>query len=177
MPYCCNPLTVAGSEEKPRLVIDLRHVNEYLDFPKFKYKDLRTVRQYFERNTYFVTFDLKNGYHHVSINEKYKKYLGFAWKFTDGTVRFYQFKVLPFGLASACYVFTKLMRPLVKKWRSQGIKCTVYLDDGIATDKHFQTCFEQGIVMKNDMRAAGLTVNLQNLNFYPSQNGNWLGFA
>ena len=176
MPYCCNPLTVAGSKKKPRLVLDLRHVNEYLDFPKFKYEDLKTARQYFEKDAYFITFDLKSGYHHISINENYRKYLGFAWKFPDEKVRYFQFKVLPFGLASACYVFTKLMRPLVKKWRSQGIKRTMYLDDGIQTARSFEICFEQGVVMKNDMKSAGLTVNFQKSNFYPSQIGNWLGF-
>ena len=126
MPYCCNPLTVAGSKKKTRLVLDLRHVNKYLDFLKFKYEDLRTAWQYYEKNAYFITFDLKIGYHHISINENYKKYLGFAWKFPDGKVRYFQFKVLPFGLASACYMFTKLMRLLVKKWRSQGIKATEF---------------------------------------------------
>ena len=31
------------------------------------------------------------------------------------------FCVLPFGLSTACYVFTKLLRPLVKHWRSMGV--------------------------------------------------------
>ena len=33
MPYCCNPLTVAEGD-KLRLVLDLRHVNEYLELKK-----------------------------------------------------------------------------------------------------------------------------------------------
>ena len=107
MPYCCNPLTVAGSKKKPLLVLDLRHVNEYLDFPKFNYEDLRTARQYFEKkNAYFITSDLNSGYHHIPINENYKKYLGFAWKFPDGKVRYFQFKVLSFGLASVAWWYS-----------------------------------------------------------------------
>ena len=43
----------------------------------------------------------------------------------------YRFVVLPFGLSSAPYVFTKMMRPLVRLWRSKGLKAVVYLDDGI----------------------------------------------
>ena len=87
MPYCCNPLTVAGSRDKLRLVLDLRHINEYFDFQKIKYEDLRTARQYFEKDAYFITFDIKSGYHQISINVIDKKYLGFAWKFPDGKVR------------------------------------------------------------------------------------------
>ena len=40
--YCCNPLTVAD-KGKRRLVLDLRHVKEYLRLRKFRYDDLRVV--------------------------------------------------------------------------------------------------------------------------------------
>ena len=36
--------------------------------------------------------------------------------------------VLP---STACYIFTKLLRPIVKLVRSKGIRMVVYLDDGI----------------------------------------------
>ena len=49
---------------------------------------------------------------------------------SDGEPSFFMFTVLPFGLSSAPYIFTKLLRPLVKHWRSQGIHTVVYLDDG-----------------------------------------------
>ena len=41
------------------------------------------------------------------------------------------FAVLPFGLSTGCYIFTKLMRPIVRYWRGRGLKVIVYLDDGI----------------------------------------------
>ena len=34
-------------------------------------------------------------------------------------------------LAMACYIFTKLIKPLVKCWRAEGLQAVVYLDDGI----------------------------------------------
>ncbi len=55
------------------------------------------------------------GYHHVHICHESQKYLGFEWK--GG---YYVFTVLPFGLASASYVFSKLLRPVVRHFRSQG---------------------------------------------------------
>ena len=48
---------------------------------------------------------------------------------------FYVFTILPFSLATACYVFTKLLQPLVKFWRSQGLRAVLYLDDGIVASK------------------------------------------
>ena len=81
----------------------------------------------FEKGEYFFTFDLKLGYHHVDIHVDFWPHLGFSWG-VHTTRKFYMFKVLPFGLASACYVFTKLLRPFVKKWRSEGIRAIVYMD-------------------------------------------------
>ena len=116
--YCCNPLTVAEGE-KLRLVLDLRHVNECLEVEKFKYENLKTVAHLFEEGYYFGTFDLNQSY---------------------GTTKYFQFWVLPFGLASACYAFTKLIRPLVKKWRGAGIRCVVYLDAEISAIRSLKIC-------------------------------------
>ena len=77
------------------------------------------------------TFDLISGYHYVDIHEEHWKYLGFAWE-KGPDLQYYVFHVFPFGLATACYLFTKLLQPLVKSWRSQGLWKVVYLDDGIA---------------------------------------------
>ena len=176
MPFCCNPLTVAVKNGKSRLVIDLRHVNDYLDFPKFKYEDLKIARQYLEKDDFFTTFDLKSGYHHIFIHVEDKKYLGFAWQFPDMKIRYFQFRVLPFGLASACYAFTKLTKPLVKKWRKQSIRITMYLDDGLSSASNFLLALKHAKIIQSDLDKAGLTVNWKKSNFIPSRNGKWLGF-
>ena len=42
---------------------------------------------------------------------------------------------IAFGLSSAPYVFTKMMRPLVRLWHSKGLKAVAYLDDGVCALK------------------------------------------
>ena len=175
MPFCCNPLTVAEGK-KLRLVLDLRHVNDKLDVTKFKYENLKTVAEIFEENYEFCTFDLKHGYHHVPIHKDDQKYLGFSWQFPDGRIRYFIFLVLPFGLASACYAFTKLLRPLVKKWRASGIRNVIYLDDGIFGSSCRNTTLQQSKIIQVDLKAAGLTINYKKSNFIPSTRGEWLGF-
>ena len=130
-PFCVNPLTVAEGK-KLRLVIDLRHVNQYLAKPKFKYEDLRSLSQVLQTNSWFFTWDLKSGYHHVDITAEHQQYLAFSWVFPNGMHRYFTFTVLPFGLSTACFCFTKVLRPLVKRWRSIGHLSFVYLDDGWA---------------------------------------------
>ena len=87
-----------------------------------------------EESDLLLKFDLKSGYHHVDIFEAHQVYLGFAWG-SLGKTRYYVFTVLPFGLSTACYAFTKLLRPLIGYWRGQGLRVVLYLDDGIVAVK------------------------------------------
>ena len=115
-PFCVKPLSVTEGK-KLRLVIDLRHVNSFLVRFKFKYEDLRSLSQVLEEGHWFFTWDLKLRYHHVDICLEHQMYLGFSLQF-NGMVRYFTLTVLPFGLSGACFCFTKLLSPLVSRWRS-----------------------------------------------------------
>ena len=132
----------------------MRHVNKYLTVAKFRYENSRAVRDIIEENDYFSTFDLKSGYHHIPIAKEHQKYLGFAWDFTVKT-RSFVFVVLPFGLATAGYAFSKVMRSFMKKWRAEGKRTSLYLDDGIIVGKdiavtEITTYFEHTSSLAND---------------------------
>ena len=50
----CNPLGVAvNSSGKPRLILDLRYVNQHLRSCKFKYEDVRTAADLFHKGDWF----------------------------------------------------------------------------------------------------------------------------
>ena len=93
--HCCNPLTVS-EKGKLRLVLDLRHVNKFINTKTFRYEDLKYVAEIFEKGDFFIRFDLTSGYYHVDICEEHQEYLGFHWKI-GGRVHFYKFTVLAFG--------------------------------------------------------------------------------
>ena len=175
-PLVCSPLSVVeNAKGKLRLVLDLRYVNQFLPKHKFKYEGLNLVPQMFEKGDHFFTFDLKSGYHHVDIHVDFWTYLGFSWGL--GTTRkYYMFKVLPFGLASACYVFTKLLRPLVKRWRSKGIRVVVYIDDGMGASKTKALNVAHRDVVVSDLKFAGFVLNVPKSHLDPQQVGKWLGF-
>ena len=46
--YCCHPLTVVV-KKKLRLVLDLRHINEYVQNVKFRYENLKTLIKIFKK--------------------------------------------------------------------------------------------------------------------------------
>ena len=99
-------------------------------------------------------FDLHSAYHHIDIFEPHTEFLGFSWQF-GGSVKYFRFKVLPFGLSSACYIFTKVTRPLVKKWRSEGKQVLMYLDDGLGRHSDFDKCSQIAMEIKHDIIASG----------------------
>ena len=174
-PFCVNPLSVAKGK-KLRLVIDLRHVNSFLVRFKFKYEDLRSLSQVLEEGHWFFTWDLKSGYHHVDICLEYQMYLGFSWQF-NGMLRYFTFTVLPFGLSSACFCFTKLLRPLVSRWRSMGHNSFIYLDDGLGSQPHKCSAAAAAMIQKKELDSAGLLVNEEKSHWHPMQVGEWLGLV
>ena len=129
-PYHCNPLTVVKGR-KLSLVINLRHMNAFVQYCPVKYQDWELLEQVVEADDYFISFDLTAGYHHVSILPAHRQFSGFAYDWGRGTERHSFFIQSSFGLCTACYLFNKLNRHLVKLWRSMGIRSIVYIHDGI----------------------------------------------
>ena len=131
-PFMVSPLGVVfkHSNGKPRLIFDARVLNSFIIVPSFKYEDLGFIPQLLKPDDYFVTTDYSRGYHHVDLNEDFWKYFGVEW---EGN--YYVFCSLPFGLASACWAFTKITRELSNKWRLMGRRCSGYLDDCIHADQ------------------------------------------
>ena len=141
-PRVVNPLSVSvQANGKKRLILDLRYVNNFLHKMHVKYEDWKTAKSYFARGAYMFFFDLKSVYNRVEIFKGHQTYLGFSWKHSSSNqVKFYVFTVLSFGLSSVPHVFTKILKPLEKHWRYQGICLAVFLDDGWNIEKDSQVC-------------------------------------
>ena len=76
--HVISPLSVAHNGSKPRLILDLNYLNQFISVPKFKYGGIRCVRDLFEKGDYFFKYDIKSGYHHINILEAHQKHLAFA---------------------------------------------------------------------------------------------------
>ena len=83
----------------------------------------------------------------------------------DGKQRYFLFCSLPLGLSKSPYVFTKSLRPIVAHWRSQGIRISVYLDDGIGADSSKDSCSQDAQLVRTDLDRLGLLVNEEKSNF------------
>ncbi len=118
--------------DKFRLTVNMRYVNKHLGKKAFKFEGLKDLADLAERGDYAVSFDLMSGYYHVGLFQASRTYVGFEW---GG--KYYVYNCLPFGLSTAPWVFSKVMRELVMHWRRGGIRVLPYLDDFILWSADF----------------------------------------
>ena len=159
---------------KKRLILDLRHVNQFIQPLKVKFEGHLQALTYVKKGNLLYKFDLKSGYHHVSINKEFTKFLGFSW-IIGGKRRYFIFQVLPFGISSACHLFTKLLKPLVKYWRAKGFSVVVYLDDGWGSESHLN-CKWVSDKVRSDLKLAGFVINSEKSIWDPCFELEWLGY-
>ena len=125
----------------------MRHVNKQVVLNQIKFENWTILKQYVTKGGFGFIFEPKSGYHHIAIFQEYQTILGFSWIFNN-IERYFVFTVLPFGLKSSAYIFTKLLRPLVADWRGQSIKVVLNLDDGFGYAENNELCYEPVQVVK-----------------------------
>ena len=133
------------------------------------------IPQLFQSECFMFTFDLKDGYHHISVAEAHRKYLDFSWPL-DGTVRYFRFAALPFGLKPAPGVFTKVLRPLVAHWRRKGLRILMFLDDGTGAASSLVAARQMVDIVRADLTCAGWLVN-ETLGHMVDSTENWIHFS
>ena len=157
------------------MILDLCHVNQYLFKSKFRCEDVSIAREVLNPGDFVFSFDHKSGYHHVEIFPEHRQYLSFSWIFSSGVTRYFQFSVLPFVLCSAPYLFTKLLKPLVKKWRTAGKSIVVFLDDGLEAAADYTKARISSLSVHADLLKSGFVPNEQKSLWEPTQVITWLG--
>ncbi len=94
-----------------RPILNLRGLNVYLLTEKFRMETLASIRD-LQKGMWMISLDLKDAYLHGSIVPRHRRFLRFALRDQHGSLQIYQWRVLPFGLATAPRLFTKLLAPV-----------------------------------------------------------------
>ncbi|GJP84656.1 hypothetical protein CLOP_g14702 [Closterium sp. NIES-67] len=155
---------------KCRLILDLRKVNNYLDIPKFKYEGLNRVAELIRPDDWMFSIDLMSGYHQVEIHPSCWKCLGFQF-----VGDYYSFISLPFGLATAPFVFTQLIKQLAKRWRASDVRVVPYVDDLLFLCNSHSDARSTGAAVVQDLKAAGFVINSKLSHLHPSRQIAFLG--
>lgn len=95
---------------------------------KFKFDDLRTVSRLVGRGWFMASLDIADAYHHIPVEPESRKLL--AFRVGDEV---FVCNVLPFGLTSAPWYFSKVLRVVIRALRREGVFVSAYLDDVFVT--------------------------------------------
>lgn len=171
VPHCVSPVGCVPKKNNDfRLIVDLRDLNCYCRSPSFVAENIETVCNLMSDGDDLYTVDLKNGFHHLSVDVEHRKYLGIYWKNT-----YYTWNVLPFGLSASPYFFQKCLRPVVEYLRSQGLKLVFYVDDCILMVEEALSSKHLAVLL-DTLARLGWIINEDKSHLTPSKSVEYIGY-
>jgi hypothetical protein len=155
---------------KLRLVLDATYINLYDCYEAFSYEKLSDVPHFAQASEWLVLTDFKAGYHHLKVHPQDRKFLGIEF---EG--KFYAFVALPFGLSSACRVYTVLMQQVYAPLRSLGLRMTTYIDDALYVAASRKLGLQLSIMLLCLLTFLGFCLSRGKCQLNPSLQGVFLG--
>ena len=153
-----------------RPVIDLYHLNRFVDVSPFQMETIQSVLLSVRQGDWMASIDLKEAYLQVPVHPASRHFLRFMFRDTV-----YQFKALCFGLSTAPQVFTRVMAPVSAILHSMGIRMTRYLDDWLVQSASRESLLRDLQTVLQLCHELGIVVNPQQSNLVPSQVVQYLG--
>ena len=146
-----------------RPVINLRPLNQYIKYQHFKMEGMHVVQDLLQSGDWMCRIDLKDAYFSIPVHQDDRRYLRFIWQ-----NQHYEFTCLPFGLSSAPRVFTKILRPIMGFFRTQGIRGVIYLDDLLIMHQDRQAVYDKLAMVLATLERLGFLVNYPKSQLVPS---------
>jgi len=162
---------VPKSDGRYRLILNLKDLNQYLPEEHFKMEDYRSVCNLMTNNAYMGKIDLKDAYHLIPMHPDFYFYLCFSWR-----NKYYHYSCVPFGLASAPRLFTKILRPVLSYLRKQNFESVGFLDDFLLKSDSFVSCLSNIAKTKHTLESLGWLINFEKSVLIPCKRIQYLGF-
>lgn len=153
-----------------RFILNLKRFNKFVVKEHFKIEDLKTAVQLIFPNDFLASIDLEDAYFLIPVHESSRKFLRFKF---NGTL--YEFVCLPFGLCTAPFVFTKIMKVVVRFLRKKGFSSVIYLDDFLCIENSFKKCSQNVNQTIKLLETLGFIINYLKSELYPSNQCKFLG--
>ncbi|GFV77912.1 hypothetical protein TNCV_661 [Trichonephila clavipes] len=122
-PYASQVVVVKKKDGKSRVCIDYRRLNRKLIKDNYPVPLIDDILDCLQNAKIFTTLDLKNGFFHVAVNERSRKFTSFVTH--NGQ---YQFRRMPFGLSTSPSTFMRYINAIFRHLISKSIVLP-YMDD------------------------------------------------
>lgn len=169
--YFVNPIFLVPKKDNGwRPVLNLKKLNSYIEAPHFKMEQIGLLKDILKKGMWMAKLDLKDAYLSIPIQQCDRKYLQFEYENC-----LYQFKVLPFGLSSAPFVFTKLMKPFLSYLRAEGHVIIMFLDDMLILGSSQSEVKNKVNLICSRIKSLGFIINIEKSILDPVQVIEFLG--
>ena len=168
---CLSPIFVIPKRSgKLRLILNIKRINAFIPKPRFRMETLSYILPLLQRDDWAVSIDLRDAYHHVSIDPGSRDLLGFS---VGGQT--YRFRALPFGLRTAPWLFTRVVSVVAAHLREQGLRVFYYLDDWLLVADSQDLLLKHLSLLLNLVQKLGFIVNWEKSALLPSRTPTYLG--
>lgn len=157
----------------PRPVLDCRHINPELQRYKCCFEDQSVLDNCLKREIFYSRM-ISGGispYHDIFRTHNLP---GFWMEGARSQKMYIVFNVLPFGISTAGYMFTKVLR-VVLKWRYMGFKVVLCLDDGRGGEHGFERALCSSLYIQKYLLTFGFSTAYAKCRWMPSLISIWLG--
>ena len=100
------------------MIWNLKDFNKFVEYNHFKMETLKDICQSITPNCFMAVIDLQDAYLVIPISRHHQRFLKFIWK-----GKIYCYLVLPFSLACAPRIFTKLLKVPLSEIREMRTHC------------------------------------------------------
>ena len=205
---CGNYVSKAFLVPKPgknkwRVVLDLRHLNQFCQAYGMRMETLRRLQRTMKGGEWMASFDLADGFYAVGIAPEHRKFFTFC---VNGELL--QYAALPMGWNGSPYVFTKFTQVLTRFLRSPrlapqrrlhsgetrsftkvveaagdraheewGVQILHYLDDYLLVAATREQLLVQMDFVQRAVERLGLTINFPKSVWQPTQEIKHLGLG
>ena len=163
---------VDKSNGTKRFILNLKKLNGIMTLEHFKMEDIRTAMRLLSQDFFMANIDLCDSYHSVAIRPGDRKFLRFSWK-----GQLFEYTCLPFGLCTASWLFTKIIKPIVNYVRMAGFMFVVYLDDWLCLGTDYTSCLKNVKITIEVLEKVGFIINHDKSSLTPAQTSQFFGFV
>ena len=164
LPIFPNHVFVVSSETrttKHRLILDMKSLNPLVLSEKISMWSIEKLLPFISLASYAGVIDISKAYCHIPMHPSSSQYLTFAF---DG--KHYTYKCMPFGLKTAPYYFTRILKPVLGFLREEfAIEIFAYLDDLLVLGSSFEQTERDIRLTKNFLCFLGFKIKLSPLSY------------
>ena len=154
-----------------RTILNLKHLNHYVNYQHFKMESLNDVFKIIKRGVWMASVDLKDAFFTVPVHKLHQKFFMFEW-----IQKFYKFVGMPNGYSDAMRIFTKILKPVFGHLRQEGHLSVIFVDDSYLQGDTKQECMNNIKATVDLLLKLGFIVHEKKSVLKPTQKIEFLGF-